>query len=251
MTAAIPFDWITPDWPAPSWVRALTTTRQGGMSVGPFAAMNLADHVDDDPANVAANRRLLCEAASLPAEPVWLRQVHGRGIVAADRCATGVEADGAVSRMPGHVCVVLTADCLPVLLCDRAGTRVAAAHAGWRGLAEGVIEAAVEAMQLPGTSLMAWLGPAIGPRAFEVGDEVRSAFVAQDPAAASAFHRRGTRWHADLYRLAHQRLSALGVGEVYGGEWCTHEDGARFYSFRRDGRTGRMASLIWLEGQPA
>lgn len=244
---ATPYDWIVPDWPAPSWVRALTTTRQGGSSRTPFAAMNLADHVEDDPETVATNRRHLREMLSLPAEPVWLRQVHGRGIVTLDRSAAGVEADGAVSYTPGQVCAVLTADCLPVLLCDRAGTRVGAAHAGWRGLAEGVIEAAVAALGLPGTSLMAWLGPAIGPHAFEVGDEVRTAFVAQNPESSSAFVPKAERWHADLYRLAHQRLAALGIDEVYGGEWCTYEDHERFYSYRRDGRTGRMASLIWLE----
>jgi polyphenol oxidase len=152
-----------------------------------------------------------------------------------------------VSCTPGTVCAVLTADCLPVLLCDRAGTRVGAAHAGWRGLADGVIEATVAALNLPASGLMAWLGPAIGPRAFEVGDEVRNTFISRNPAAAAAFEPNGERWHADLYRLAHQRLAALGITEIHGGEWCTFEDSARFYSYRRDGATGRMATLIWLE----
>lgn len=247
MTTAVPHDWISPGWPAPSWVRAVTTTRSGGVSRGVYASLNLAAHVDDDPQAVAANRAALREALALPAEPVWLHQVHGRGIVDADHAAADAEGDGAVSGAPGTVCAVLTADCLPVLLCDRAGTRVAAVHAGWRGLAGGVIEAAVARMNLPGSDLMAWLGPAIGPRAFEVGVEVRDSFVAQDPAAAAAFAPHGERWHADLYRLANQRLAALGITEVHGGEWCTFEDSARFYSYRRDGATGRMATLIWLE----
>lgn len=247
MTTPFPHDWISPDWPAPSWVRAVTTTRSGGNSHGPYASMNLAMHVADDPAAVAANRAYLREALALPAEPVWLQQVHGRDIVSADHAAQGVEGDGTVSCTPGTVCAVLTADCLPVLLCDRAGTRIGAAHAGWRGLADGVIEATVATLNRPGSDLMAWLGPAIGPRAFEVGDEVRSTFVANDPAAAVAFQPHGERWHADLYRLANQRLAALGITEVHGGEWCTFEDSARFYSYRRDGATGRMATLIWLE----
>lgn len=247
MTTAVPHDWISPGWPAPSWVRAVTTTRSGGGSHGPYASMNLAAHVADDPQAVAANRAYLREALALPAEPVWLRQVHGHGIIDADRTAADTEGDGAVSCTPGTVCAVLTADCLPVLLCDRAGTRVGAAHAGWRGLADGVIEAAVAALNLPASGLMAWLGPAIGPRAFEVGDEVRNTFISRDPAAAAAFEPNGQGWHADLYRLAHQRLAALGITEIHGGEWCTFEDSARFYSYRRDGTTGRMATLIWLE----
>ncbi|MBI5460994.1 MAG: peptidoglycan editing factor PgeF [Gammaproteobacteria bacterium] len=249
-------DWIIPDWPAPSWVKAVTTTRAGGVSVGAYASMNLAAHVADDPAAVVENRRRLREALNLPAEPAWLTQVHGRGIVAAEGAlsdaegagggAGGVEGDAALSRTPGQVCVVMTADCLPVLLCDRAGTCVAAAHAGWRGLADGVIEVAVAALDLPGNSLLAWLGPAIGPLAFEVGDEVRAAFVAHNPAAAEAFTLKGARWHADLYRLAHQRLAALGITEIYGGGLCTYADAERFYSYRRDGATGRMATLIWI-----
>lgn len=241
------YDWIIPDWPAPSWVKAVTTTRAGGVSVGAYAAMNLAEHVADDPLAVTENRRRLREQLELPAEPVWLQQVHGRGVVDADSAAPGAEGDGAVSRVPGHVCAVMTADCLPVLLCDRAGTRVAAIHAGWRGLADGVIEAAVAALGLPGNNVLAWLGPAIGPQAFEVGEEVRAAFVAHTPAAAEAFRPHGERWHADMYQLAHQRLAALGIAEVYGGGLCTYTDAARFYSYRRDGATGRMATLIWME----
>lgn len=235
---------IIPDWPAPASVRALTTTRLGGTSAAPFDGFNLADHVGDDPAAVTANRALL--RGMLPAEPVWLRQIHGcRCIDAAT--ATDNEADAAFARTPGVVCAVLTADCLPLLLCDTAGTAVAAVHAGWRGLASGVIEATLTALGLPGERLLAWLGPAIGPQAFEVGDEVRAAFIARDPAAAEAFtSRRPGKWLCDLYLLARQRLAAQKVRRVWGADFCTATDRTRFYSYRRDGTTGRMASLIWL-----
>jgi len=240
-------DWIVPDWPAPANVHALVTTRHGGVSVTPYASLNLGDHVGDDPAAVAANRSKL--QASLPAEPVWLKQVHGRGIVDADHAMGVPEADGSVVRKPGVVCAVLTADCLPVLLCDRAGTVVAAAHAGWRGLAEGVIEAAVKAMALEAGEILAWLGPAIGPQTFEVGGEVRQIFMAHDPAAELAFvpSAREGKWLADIYLLARQRLERIGIKQVYGGGYCTHADIERFFSYRRDGMTGRMASLVWLE----
>ena len=244
------YDWIIPDWPAPSWVKAVSTTRDGGTSGGVYASLNLAEHVGDDLQAVAENRRLLREILTLPTEPVWLQQVHGRAVVVADSAAAGPVGDAAVSRAAGHVCAVMTADCLPVLLCDRAGTAVAAAHAGWRGLADGVIEATVAALGVPANSLIAWLGPAIGPQAFEVGDEVRAAFIAHDAIAAEAFQSHGDRWHANLYRLAHQRLAALGVAEVYGGDLCTHTDSTRFFSYRRDGATGRMATLIWMEPSP-
>lgn len=241
----LPSDFLMPDWPAPPNVHALVTTRVGGASVGPYASLNLGDHVGDDPTAVAENRRRL--RAILPAEPIWLRQVHG--IRCTDAATTrDAEADAACAHAPDIVCAVLTADCLPVLLCDRAGTVVAAAHAGWRGLAAGVIESAVAAMGQPGDRLLAWLGPAIGPASFEVGDEVRAAFMAHDPAAAAAFVRHGTgKWLCDLYRLARQRLGALGVSFVGGGEDCTVRDRQRFFSYRRDGATGRMASLIWRD----
>ena len=242
-----PDDWLLPDWPAPSWVRAVATTRRGGVSLGAYSSLNLAGHVGDDAADVADNRQRLRAALNLPAEPAWLEQVHGRNIHDLDVASPESAADGAVTGSVGRICAVLTADCLPVLLCDRAGTRVGAAHAGWRGLAEGVIEAAVSAMDRPANGLIAWLGPAIGPRAFEVGDEVRAAFVAHDPLADEAFEAHGDRWRADIYRLAHQRLAAQGVTEIHGGEWCTYEDADRFYSYRRDGVTGRLATLIWLE----
>ncbi len=239
-------DFIVPQWPAPANVRALVTTRAGGVSIGPYASLNLAMHVGDDAAAVAENRRRL--RAHLPAEPLWLSQVHGTRVVDAAVAAPGTEADAAFSQAKRVVCAVQTADCLPVLLCDEAGTAVATAHAGWRGLAGGVLEAAVRAMDVPPGRLMAWLGPAIGPRAFEVGGEVRAAFLAHSPDAAAAFGaKENGKWLADLYRLATQRLHALGVMRVFGGGFCTYDEAARFYSFRRDKSTGRMAALIWME----
>jgi len=236
---------IHPRWPAPPSVRALSTTRSGGVSRAPFDHLNLALHVGDDPEAVAENRRRLACHAGLPEAPRWLEQVHGTRVLRAEEA--DCRADGRYSNRPGEVCAVLTADCLPVLLCDRAGREVAAVHAGWRGLLEGVVEAALDCFQAPPSAIMAWLGPAIGPTAFEVGDEVRGAFVARDPGAADAFRPAGGRWLADLYRLARRRLAARGVTAVHGSGFCTHDDPRRFYSYRRDGRTGRMASLIWLE----
>ena len=238
--------WIVPDWPAPARVRALSTTRAGGVSVAPYDSLNLGTHVGDDAANVAANRAQVRRI--VPSEPAWLNQVHGTVVAAAASVAGVPDADGSVSRTPGAVCVVMTADCLPVLLCDRAGTVVGAAHAGWRGLHGGVIEATVAAMQVAPADVIAWLGPAIGPTAFEVGDEVRAAFVATDAIADAAFKPAGQpgKWLADIYLLARQRLAALGVTAVYGGDCCTVSESRRFFSYRRDGVTGRMASLVWL-----
>lgn len=238
--------WIVPDWPAPARVRALSTTRAGGVSVAPYDSLNLGTHVGDDPANVAANRAQVRRI--VPSEPAWLNQVHGTVVVDAASVAGVPDADASVSRTPGAVCVVMTADCLPVLLCDRAGTVVGAAHAGWRGLHGGVIEATITAMQVAPADVIAWLGPAIGPTAFEVGDEVRAAFVAVDAIADAAFKPAGQpgKWLADIYLLARQRLAALGVTAVYGGDCCTVSESRRFFSYRRDGVTGRMASLVWL-----
>jgi hypothetical protein len=237
---------LKPDWPVPASVHTLATTRAGGVSPPPYEGLNLADHVGDDVAAVARNRALL--RAMLPAEPKWLKQVHGAIVARADEMDTPVEADASVAFDPGVVCAVLTADCLPVLFCDRAGTRVAAAHAGWRGLAAGVLEASVAAMQCSPAEILAWLGPAIGPQAFEVGEEVREAFVRDLPAASAAFvPGQPGKWLADIYALARLRLARAGVNAVYGGGLCTYTDAARFYSFRRDKTTGRMASLIWLE----
>jgi hypothetical protein len=239
-------DWIVPQWQAPRNVRSLITTRCGGVSLGAYASMNLATHVGDDPDSVADNRRWLQQY--LPSEPVWLQQVHGTAVARADEAGAGAVADGACTRRPGVVCAVLTADCLPVLLCSEAGTAVGIAHAGWRGLAAGIVEATVEAMQEAPGRLMAYLGPGIGPAAFEVGDEVHRAFCEASPAAAAAFVRNGEgKWLADLYSLARQRLAACGVASISGGGWCTHGESERFYSFRREGNTGRMASLIWIE----
>lgn len=265
--------WFEPDWPAPRRVRALSTQRAGGVSTGRYASLNLATHVGDDASNVALNRERL--RAELPAEPRWLEQVHGTRVIGFDErqadAAQPVEADAAVTRTPGRVLAVMTADCLPVLLTDRAGSVVAVAHAGWRGLCAGVIENAVRAMGtaggVQGGDLLAWLGPAIGPRAYEVGADVRDAFVANeghgdngdkdglgdhgdhgDPAVIDAFEPRvNGKYLADLYHLARRRLEHMGVTDVYGGDACTFGEPARFFSFRRDGVTGRMATLIWIE----
>ena len=237
---------IVPDWPAPRGVRALATTRRGGTSRAPWDSFNLGDHVGDDPRAVAANRALL--RRELPAEPVWLAQVHGTRCVDAAAVTPGVEADASFTRQRGVVCAVLTADCLPVLLCDDRASVVGIVHAGWRGLAAGVIEATVAAMAEPGERLMAWLGPAIGPQAFEVGGEVREIFVGHDPRAASAFVPAAEgKWLCDIHQLARQRLHALGIRRTASADSCTVGDAEQFYSYRRDGVTGRMASLIWLE----
>lgn len=240
----LPKDWLIPDWPAPARVRAMMTTRRTGASSAPFNAFNLAAHVGDDPAAVAANRTAL--RRHLPAEPLWLNQVHGTAVAEAARDTAGCTGDAAIADQSGQVCAVLTADCLPVLFCDRAGTVVAAAHAGWRGLAAGVLETTVARMRRPPGQILAWLGAAIGPAAFEVGPEVRTAFVARHPAAASAFIPRADRFFADLYALARIRLAAAGVTGIHGGGLCTYNDTTRFYSYRREGQTGRMASLIWM-----
>ncbi len=243
-------EWIVPDWPAPPGVHALVTTRAGGVSAGAYASLNLATHVGDEAAAVAENRRRLIAdmGARLPAEPCWLTQVHGAHVANAVAVSPGAEADAAVANAPGIVCAVLTADCLPLLLCDADGTTVAAAHAGWRGLAGGVIEATVRAMQVAPAGLRAYLGPAIGPQAFEVGTEVREVFVAHAPDAAAAFAPKANgKWLADLYLLATQRLNALGVTHVCGGGRCTFREATHFFSYRRDKATGRMASLIWME----
>ncbi|ELO1025891.1 peptidoglycan editing factor PgeF [Pseudomonas aeruginosa] len=238
--------WLTPDWPAPARVRACVTTRSGGVSQAPFDSLNLGAHVDDDPRAVEENRRRLTER--LECRPSWLDQVHGVTVVEADPSRV-LRADASWSAMPGVACTIMTADCLPALFCDRSGTRVAAAHAGWRGLAAGVLEATVDSLGVPGDELLVWLGPAIGPRAFEVGGEVRDAFVAAHAEARSAFVPSANpgRFMADIYRLARIRLSAHGVTAVHGGGFCTFSDTARFYSYRRSSRTGRFASLVWLQ----
>lgn len=242
-------DFITPNWPAPKHVKALQTTRTGGVSTVPYASLNLGAHVNDDPIAVAKNRQLL--SPYLPSEPVWVNQVHGIAVIDAATSGCLENADAAFTNKPNVVCVTMTADCLPVLLCDKKGSVVAAVHAGWRGLCDGVIEAAITKMQVPASEILAWLGPAIGPDAFEVGDDVREQFIAKDSQAALAFKPRGDKWLCNMYLIAKQRLNAQGVTGIYGAgvneDFCTYTDEARFFSFRRDNATGRMATMIWLE----
>jgi len=236
---------ILPDWPAPDNVKALQTTRLGGVSLAPYDSLNLGLHVGDDPVRVNHNRMRL--APLMPSEPVWLEQVHGTAVANADAAACRVVADACIARHRGAVCVVMTADCLPVLLCDEDGTVAGAAHAGWRGLCDGVLEATVQAMGIAPHTLLAWLGPAISQEHFEVGSEVRDAFIARQAQADEAFIAQGNgRYRADLYLLARQRLSALGITRISGGNRCTYREMEHFYSFRRDGVTGRMGTFIWL-----
>ncbi|WP_207061730.1 peptidoglycan editing factor PgeF [Motiliproteus sp. SC1-56] len=243
-------DLIIPQWPAPSRVRARVTTRAGGVSESPFDTLNLGGHVGDAPSAVAENRRYL---QSLLGDSVcchWMEQVHGTGVFRCDGQdpARVAEADAAVATEPYRACLVMTADCLPVLFAARDGSAVGAAHAGWRGLANGVLEAALASLPVKASEVLCWLGPAIGPAHFEVGEEVREAFTTIDPAATHCFlpGQAPGKWLADLYALARLRLGRAGVTGVYGGDFCTYAERRRFYSYRRDGRTGRMASLIWL-----
>ena len=249
---------IVPDWQAPAWVRAVSTTRVGGASQAPYSSLNLAQHVGDNPVDVAKNRKHVSELAGLPGEPCWLRQVHGNTVVDVGK-AWQREADAAYTTESGYVCAVMTANCLPVLLCHKRYPVVAAVHAGWRGLTAGVIEAALErfAGTKPGgetsaaganADILAWLGPAISARAFEVGEDVYRALVLDEHAAACFSPGRVGHWYADLYQLARLRLQQAGVEAIYGGDFCTFSDSQRFFSYRRDGVTGRMASLIWIAG---
>jgi len=240
--------WLEANWHAPRCVRAGTTTRLGGVSAGSYASLNLGDHVADDPASVASNRARLATALHLPSEPFWLRQVHGTRVVIHDGSHVLPEADAAVAFEPGRVLAILTADCLPVVFTSRDGSRLGVAHAGWRGLAAGILEATISKLNAPPSELLAWLGPAIGATAFEVGGEVRATFVSADAPSAAAFteNARG-RWQADLYSLAKRRLLLHGVTSVSSMDACTFTDTARFYSFRRHSTTGRMATLAWVE----
>jgi YfiH family protein len=240
---------IIPDWPTPANVKALQTTRRGGFSGAPYDSLNLGNHVGDEPLAVERNRILL--NTLLPSEPVWLEQSHGIVVANADRADCVPQADACIARHRAAVCVVMTADCLPILLCDQQGSVVGAAHAGWKGLAAGVIEATVQAMNIAPQNLMAWLGPAISQQAFEVGHEVHAVFIAAHPQAASAFipapKDEGKKWFADIYALARLRLNALGITQIYGGDRCTYRERELFFSYRRDGMTGRMGTFIWLE----
>lgn len=238
---------MTPQWPAPSRVRACSTQRQGGISTSPWDALNLGGHVGDNPDAVARNRQLLLEEAGLPAMPQWLDQVHGTEAVRLTAGgSTPLRADACITNQPGVVCAIMTADCLPVLFCSQDGTEVAAAHAGWRGLCAGVLENTLAQFRSPPDQIHAWLGPAIGPDAFEVGAEVRQAFMAQDPRAVQAFRPSGDRFYADIGLLAQMRLQAAGVNSISASSRCTFTQRDDFFSFRRDGITGRMATLIWL-----
>jgi len=245
--------WIIPDWPAPANVQALVTTRDGGDSTGPYASLNLGTRTDDDPVAIVANRTRL--QGCLPQPPRWLAQVHGTSVVDVDTLSDlpdeVPQADASVARRPGTVCAILIADCLPILLTDRAGTCIGAAHAGWRGLAGGVIANTVARMPAPPADLLAWIGPGIGPTAFEVGYDVLHAFCKDAPERKSAFNpQRPGKWLCDLPALARDALHRTGIKEVFGGDLCTYSDPDRFYSYRRDGITGRMAALIWLSTEP-
>lgn len=235
---------IMPDWPAPARVNACVTTRSGGVSAAPYTSLNLGDHVGDDPQAVSVNRARL--AACIAAQPAWLSQVHGIEVVEA-KPGSVAQADGCWTAQPGIACTAMTADCLPALFCNRAGTRVAAAHAGWRGLANGVLQATVASLATDPGEILVWLGPAIGPRNFEVGAEVRAAFMAVHAEAEHAFvpGEQAGKFFADIYALARLQLASVGVTRVYGGGLCTIED-SRFFSYRRENRTGRFASLVWL-----
>lgn len=242
--------WLTPDWPAPSWVKALSTTRTGGVSGAPYTSFNLACHVEDSLSSVIENRSLLMKKAKMPNSPIWLNQVHGTHVVSlplSDALSkVPIDADASYTRYAKNVCAVMSADCLPVLFCDKNGTQVAAAHAGWRGLLDGVLEKTVAHFFEP-KDVMAWLGPAIGPLAFEVGDDVRQRFLAKDPSLHEAFRMHDSRWLADLYKLAKRRLARVGVTHIYGGHWCTASNPQHFFSYRRDKITGRQASCIWID----
>ncbi len=240
-------DLIKPDWPAPANVLAFSTTRGGGFSAGPWSSLNLGDSCGDDPASVEKNRQLL--RSLLPSEPRWLRQAHGVRVHDLDcNLEQPNQADACTSAVAGQVCTVLTADCLPVLFCNRTGTKIAVAHAGWRGLASGVLEATVAALGCRPEDLLVWFGPAIGPDAFEVGQEVFDTFVQTDVGNTIAFRAHGDHWLADLYELARLALSRVGVKQVSGGQHCTFTEQEQFFSYRRDGQTGRMATVIWLAG---
>jgi len=239
---------IKPDWPAPVSVRAYTTTRIGGFSKPPYNEFNLATHVGDDNEVVCSNRQLLARVLSLPSEPLWLNQVHGIRVVEAKSIPNGFSADGMWTTKHQQVCAILTADCLPILFCDRNGGTVAAIHAGWKGLASGILEVMLEKIPVVNKNLLIWLGPAISTSAFEVGQQVRDTFIKNLPQAQEAFTKKAkAHWLANLYLLAKQRLLRKGVTNIFGGNFCTYHEEKHFYSYRRKKVTGRMATLIWLD----
>jgi len=245
--------YITPTWPAPAHVKALTTVRQGGYSLKPFDSFNLALHVNDDPKAVHANREYLKSVAHLPSDPIWLTQVHGIHVIdLKDYCNQeqenfqmhSIEADASIAFQKNQVCAVLTADCLPILLCDKKGTRISAIHAGWKGLAAGIIQSTIEKLDCDPKTLLVWLGPSIGPKSFEVREDVFAAFKEYQQEAFVETDR-GT-WNADIYQLAREQLRTKGINHIFGGDYCTYLDVQHFYSYRRSNVTGRMASLIWM-----
>jgi len=243
-------EWIVPDWPAPASVSAMSTTRHGGVSTGVYASLNIGTHVGDAEKSVAENRRRLCTELDLHKQPRWLKQTHSAEVSHLDGAnpRQSTAADAAVTQSSDEVCIIMTADCLPVLFCEYSGQTVAAAHAGWRGMAAGILEATIAAMRTPAEEILAWLGPAIGPEVYEVGDEVRAALVKEQPLAEQAFESSSTgKWLCDLYLLASQRLRRAGIRHIYGGGFCTYTDHERFFSYRRDGECGRMANLIWID----
>jgi YfiH family protein len=240
---------IQANWPAPDNIKAFTSTRTGGISQPPYSELNLGDHVGDDPAAITANRLFVKNQLQLTEEPIWLQQTHSTIVCEATPDNIDKEADASFTHEPNRICTIMTADCLPILFCNQQGTHVAAAHAGWRGLANGIIETTLKALNLPPEDILVWLGPAISAKHFEVGDEVKNIFEQAMPEAAQAFSPSpNQRWLADLYELARLRLRKQNISQIYGGEYCTYSDKELFYSYRRDaGKTGRMASFIWIK----
>lgn len=237
--------WITPDWPTPDHIHAATTLRTGGVSLAEFSSLNLAEHVHDRPEHVLNNRQCIKTMLALPAEPIWLQQTHSTDVVCVDQVTLRPEADASYTAKKNTVCSIMTADCLPILLCDRQGTMIAAIHGGWRGLLKGIIENTL--LKMPDTQILAWMGPAIGAQRFEVGDEVRTAFIDKSSQFASAFKQQENgQYLANIYHIAKILLNNAGVEQIYGGDYCTVRDKERFFSYRRDGQTGRMATLIWM-----
>jgi len=236
--------WITANWPAPANIHTATTLRTGGVSQGEFSSLNPADHVNDKRQHVLANRQCIKDMLALPTDPAWLQQTHSTQVVCSDLVTGSPEADASYTAKNNIVCTVLTADCLPILLCDRQGSMVAAIHGGWRGLLNGIIENTV--IKMSGTEIIAWLGPAIGAQCFEVGDDVYNAFINKSAQFSCAFNPQSKgKYLADIYQIARIELNNVGVQEIYGGNFCTVTDKERFFSYRRDGQTGRMATLIW------
>jgi len=239
---------LTPDWPAPANVKAFSSTRTGGISQAPWSSLNLATHVDDNADHVKYNRQQLQQSLNLPTEPCWLQQTHSKHMVEACIEPMDAQADGSYSRRVRQVCAVLTADCMPLLMCDEKGTQVAAIHAGWRGMASGILQQAIASFKAPANEILVWMGPAIGASAFAVGHDVYQAFCSRWPESSSAFTSAGNhKYHFDLYHQARLLLNSMGIEQLSGGGFCTYTDSQRFFSYRRDGTTGRMASLIWLQ----